>query len=75
MPDAWKDLDLHEDPYAAIGHHTEKDILGDERQDLAEPPLSTPGAETVPPSGKPEDFNEIPDFLRRSTAGSTGGDC
>ena len=43
-----------------------------ERQDLAES-LSTPGAETVPPSGKPEDFNEIPDFLRRQPPGSTEG--
>ena len=65
MPDAWKDLNLHEDPYAAIGHHTDKDIMEDLKQVEATPELSTPTAETPPPSGKPEDFNEIPDFLRR----------
>jgi hypothetical protein len=64
-PATWQNLDLHEDPYAAIGHHTNKDIFDEEQQALAEPPLSTPGAEPVPPSGTAPDYNEIPDFLRR----------
>ena len=65
MPDAWKDLNLHENPYDAIGHHTDKDIAGDLQQDEATPELSTPAAETPAPSGKEPDLNEIPDFLRR----------
>ena len=39
MPDTWDNLDLHTDPYAAIKHHTDKDIAADFRQDISEPAL------------------------------------
>jgi len=51
MPDIWNNLDLHENPYAAIGHHTNKDIQGEFQQAINELPLSTPGTENAPPSG------------------------
>ena len=79
MPDAWQNLNLHEDPYDAIGHHTDKDIAADFRQDISEPalgqapenaPVSTPEAGTPAEGGKAPDFNEIPDFLRRQPPGA-----
>ena len=39
MPDTWNNLNLHENPYDAIGHHTDKDIAADFRQDISEPAL------------------------------------
>src|SRR5208282_6193480 len=57
------------DPYAAIGHHTNKDILGEFQAAEATPPggeepatpqVSTPGAENAPPGGKEPDFNRRP---------------
>ena len=77
MPDTWANLNLHENPYAAIGHHTDKDILGDLRQDEATPELGQPAGpeqfstikpEEPPTGGKEPDLNEIPDFLRRPAA-------
>ena len=89
MPDTWDNLDLHTDPYAAIKHHTDKDIAADFRQDISEPalgqapvnaPVSTPEVGTPAEGGKAPDFNEIPDFLRRMPtrpadlgAAATGG--
>ena len=75
MPDTWNNLNLHENPYDAIGHHTDKDIAADFRQDISEPALgqvpenapvpAAPEAGTPAEGGKASDFNEIPDFLRR----------
>lgn len=67
-PATWQKLDLHEDPMAAIGHHTDKDIMGDLRQDEATPGLEQgqPVVSTEPaPGGNEPNYDEIPDFLKR----------
>ena len=76
MPDAWNKYNLHIDPYDAIGHHTNKDIMGEFNAAEATPPggeepatsqVSTPAPGTSPESGNAPNYNEIPDFLRRPT--------
>ena len=80
-PAAWQQLDLHEDPYAAIGHHTDKDIMGELRQAVGEPelgqvnpaaPEQVPPAESIEKPSVPQAENtaipedlSIPPFLRR----------
>jgi hypothetical protein len=48
-PTTWAHLDLHEDPYDAIGHHTDKDVEGELRADERTPALAVGAAPTNAP--------------------------